>query len=302
MLKGRGVGDTSLMCIYSDTRAGLRSLHDDSKEGMRPGENAGSQRDGGSPQVQNPATLGKKEKTLPHEARLCLPPRLVTAHIPNVQGAIVFQPLIYSSWESCCLELDVKKMQLLFLLSPHKSPLAFWKHLSPNPIPLQDPHQMLIFLFPFFCAPKYSSSETLDRFASFIKNVKFCVVGDVTFDNNSAGWFQSKRFLGHEKGKKEQKDTDLVLNSEQAPCAEGKAHLLHYSVWRVTRTQICICLSHRGALEPTPQLSRSQFSSQQNGKITDFQLQPISQIFATQKGLYHYKAHKWFCYGLQHPK
>lgn len=85
------------MCIYSDTRAGLRSLHDDSKEGMRPGENAGSQRDGGSPQFQNPATLGKKEKTLPHEARLCLPPRLVTAHIPNVQGAIVFQPLIYSS-------------------------------------------------------------------------------------------------------------------------------------------------------------------------------------------------------------
>lgn len=83
------------------------------------------------------------------------------------------------------------------------------------------------------------------------------------------------------------------------PCAEGKAHVLHYSVWWVARTQICICLRHGGALEPTPHLSRSQFSSQQNGKITDFQLQPVSQIFATRNGLYHCKAHKWFCSGLQ---
>lgn len=99
MLKGRGVRDVSLTCIYSDTRAGLWSLqcweHDDSKEGMRPGENAGSQTDGGSPQVQNLATLSKKDVTT--QASLSLPPRLVTAHIPNIQGAIVFQPLIYSS-------------------------------------------------------------------------------------------------------------------------------------------------------------------------------------------------------------
>jgi len=64
MLKGRGIGDVSLTGIYRDTRAGLWSLqrweHDDSMEGMCPGEKAGSQTDGGSPQVQNPATLSKK--------------------------------------------------------------------------------------------------------------------------------------------------------------------------------------------------------------------------------------------------
>lgn len=67
MLKGKGVGDVSLTRIYSSTRAGLWSLqrweHDDSKEGMYAGEKAGSQTDGGSPQVQNLATLSKKDVT-----------------------------------------------------------------------------------------------------------------------------------------------------------------------------------------------------------------------------------------------
>lgn len=98
-LKGRGVGDVSLLCIYSDTRAGLWSLqrreHDDSKERMRPGEKGGSQTDGGSPQTQNLATLSKKYITT--WVKSCLPPHLITTHIPNTQGAIVFQPLIYSS-------------------------------------------------------------------------------------------------------------------------------------------------------------------------------------------------------------
>lgn len=144
MLKGRGVRDVSLTCIYSDTWAGLWSRrrweHDDSKEGMCPGEKAGSQTDGGSPQVQNLATLSKNDVTA--WARLSLPPCLITAHIPNIQGAIVFQSLIYSSYGCCCLELDVKKTWLLFLLSPHKAPFTFQKHLYPNMVP----PQMLIFL------------------------------------------------------------------------------------------------------------------------------------------------------------
>lgn len=67
MLKGRGVRDVSLTCIYSDTQAGLWSLqhwkHDDSTEGMCPGEKGGLQTEGGRPQVQNLPTLSKKDVT-----------------------------------------------------------------------------------------------------------------------------------------------------------------------------------------------------------------------------------------------
>jgi len=67
-----------------------------------------------------------------------------------------------------------------------------------------------------------------------MKDVKFNVIRDVKFDDNSGGLSKSKRFLGDDRGKKEQKDTGLVLHSEQEPCAlcwrEGTSSALQYTV------------------------------------------------------------------------
>lgn len=211
--KGRGAGDVSLTRIYRDTWAGLGSLqrweHDDSKEGMCPGEKAGPQTDGGSPQVQNLATLSKKDVTTRGKAFSPPSPR----HCSH-------------SWHTRCYcfpALDLLFLRVLLsgirrqenvasiLTVPPQITPCFLKTSLPKYDPPQQPHQVLIFLFPFFPATKYRSSETLVGFGSFIKDVKFDAIRDVKFDDNSGGLFQSKRFLAGTIRERRNRKTQVFL-------------------------------------------------------------------------------------------
>lgn len=179
MLKGKGVRDVSLTCIYSDTQAGLWSLqhweHDDSTEGMCPGEKGGLQTEGGRPQVQNLPTLSKKDVTTGGKVFSRPSPR----HHSHSKYTRCY----------CFPALDLLFLRVLLsgiryqenvasilIVRPQITP-CFLKTSLPKYDTSQKPHQILLFLF--FCAPKYSSSEILYGFGSFIKDVKFDVIRDV---------------------------------------------------------------------------------------------------------------------------